>query len=392
MKRTRRAEDSEFAMLVAKIYDAAANPKAWDDALRSVRKCLRTQSAMLFTEDLDSHRVDLSVTDKASGKLIQEYYDYYIHKSPLLKAKLSVPFGEVTATNLLMPDREWERHEFYYDFLRRCERFYEMGALLAKDGERVSVLSLIRAKRAGGFARTETERLRRLLPHIRRSLEIGRRIGAASQEQASLAALMDRVTTGVILFNEQAQAVYLNRRAEELISDGHCLTLKKGEIAAQTHAQTEQILKVLHAAIRTSIGDGQRVGAGVTLHRRGSGHPLKVLVAPLRVETLSAGSGGARVCAAMFLSEPGGSAALQPDVLKELFGLTEAEALVAGELANGRTPQEVSRSLNISWHTVRSQQRAIYDKLGVSSQAQLVKAVLSSPASINVAAPMRREV
>jgi DNA-binding CsgD family transcriptional regulator len=50
------------------------------------------------------------------------------------------------------------------------------------------------------------------------------------------------------------------------------------------------------------------------------------------------------------------------------------------QLADGRSSQEVSQSLNVSWHTVRTQQRVIYDKLGVSTQSQLVKTVLSSPA------------
>lgn len=387
MKRSRTGEESDFSAVLTRIYEAAANPKAWDVALRAMRRYLNTQSAMLFTEDLDSRRVSLSVLDKAAKSLIQEYYDYYIHKSPLLKAKLSVPFGDVTATNMLMPDRDWERHEFYYDFLRRCERYYEMGALIAKDADSVSVVSLIRAKRAGGYTRHETDRLQRLMPHVRRAFEIGQRIGSVTSEQASLAALLDHLAMGVILFDDQARAVFLNRRAEKLISEGSGLTLKRREIVASTPAETEALLDLLRLAIQTATGNGHHPGAGLTVHRRDPAPELKVLVTPLRSGSVSTGLGGADICAAMFLSEPDSPASLRTDLLKELFGLTEAEALVVRELTNGHTPQEISSSLNISWHTVRTQQRAVYEKLGVSSQAQLVKAVLSSPASVSPAEP-----
>ena len=392
MKHSRSNEAAEFSGLLARFYEAAVNPDAWYVALRTMRRYLHTQSAMLFTENLDSRKVSLSVLDKAAKTLVQEYYDFYIHKSPLLKAKLSVPFGEVTATNMLMPDREWERHEFYYDFLRRCERFYEMGALIAKDADSVSVVSVIRAKRTGGYTRHEMDRLRQLMPHLQRALEIGRRIGFAASERASLVALLDRLALGVILFDEDARAVYLNRRAEEMVSAGSVLTLKSGELLASTPTQTQGLLDLLRVAIRTATGEGQHSGGGMTMRRRGAAQELKVLITPLLSGSMATGLGGANIRAAMFLSEPGSPALLRPDLLRELFSLTEAEALVVRELANGRSPQEISGVLNISWHTVRTQQRAVYEKLGVSSQAQLVKTVLSSPAAIGPASfsPLER--
>jgi DNA-binding CsgD family transcriptional regulator len=95
------------------------------------------------------------------------------------------------------------------------------------------------------------------------------------------------------------------------------------------------------------------------------------------------GLGRVQIRAAMFLSEPQAGIGVRPELLREMFNLTEAESLIVRELADGRSPREIARDLGISWHTVRAQQRAIYDKLGVGSQAQLVKTVWSSPVAVD---------
>jgi DNA-binding CsgD family transcriptional regulator len=366
--------------MLARIYEAAADSAAWRDCLSAIRGYVRAQSTILFTEDMVSKEVGLSVLEKADRKLIKEYYDHYIHKSPLLKAKMSAPFGAVLATNLMMSDQEWGRHEFYYDYLRRCERFYEMGALIRRDGTHVSVLSVIRAKRAGGYTREDTRKLAELVPHIARACEIGRRMGVMKAEHASLAALLDKLTMGVVLCNRSGRVVHVNRCAEGLFKAGDGLKLRNGELVADSAKEIATLRDLLQRCIATALGTGSHSGEGMTFTRRPPAAPLTALVTPLRSATPLAGAGADQVCAAVFLSEPQRPHTLLPEVLRELFGLTEAEAAIVRQLADGRSSQEVSQSLKVSWHTVRTQQRVIYDKLGVSTQSQLVKTVLSSPA------------
>jgi len=383
MSRGSQDEAPSSSELLGKIYEAAAHPDAWSEALNALRRHLKTQSALLFSENLESREVGLSVLNKADRKLVQEYYDYYIHKSPLLKAKLNVLPGEVTATNMLMPDREWERHEFYCDFLRRCERFYEMGALISQRNNCVSVVSLIRARRAGGFSTREMATLRKILPHLRRAYEIGQKLGRISANQGSLTAILDRLTMGVVLFSDQGRPVYLNRRAEELLAGSGGFGFKHQQIVAAAHAEAVTLQSLLHQVIATGNGDGGHPGAGQTVHRSGRHGPLKVLLTPLRAERMPTGLGRVQIRAAMFLSEPQAGIGVRPELLREMFNLTEAESLIVRELADGRSPREIARDLGISWHTVRAQQRAIYDKLGVGSQAQLVKTVWSSPVAVD---------
>ena len=58
--------------------------------------------------------------------------------------------------------------------------------------------------------------------------------------------------------------------------------------------------------------------------------------------------------------------------LREQFGLSRMEALVACALADGLTYQEIADSRFISYHTVHSHVKAIHRKASVSSNARLL--------------------
>jgi DNA-binding CsgD family transcriptional regulator len=65
--------------------------------------------------------------------------------------------------------------------------------------------------------------------------------------------------------------------------------------------------------------------------------------------------------------------------LRALFGLTEAEALLARGLLDGRRLAEIAASRDVSVETVRTQLRSLFRKTGVSRQADLMRMLLTLP-------------
>ena len=84
----------------------------------------------------------------------------------------------------------------------------------------------------------------------------------------------------------------------------------------------------------------------------------------------------------MFISDPDLQEPASGQILGDLFGLTPAEARLAILLARGLNLAEVSTAQNISQHTARAQLKSIFAKTGVSRQAELVRLVLKSVASL----------
>lgn len=60
------------------------------------------------------------------------------------------------------------------------------------------------------------------------------------------------------------------------------------------------------------------------------------------------------------------------ETLRERFGLTKAETKVVGLLAQGRSNDEVARTLFISPHTASTHTKRILQKLGVKSRSEVV--------------------
>ena len=73
--------------------------------------------------------------------------------------------------------------------------------------------------------------------------------------------------------------------------------------------------------------------------------------------------------------DPAGAAGLDRERVGELLGLTPRESHLAVALAEGRTVQDVAREWGRSVNTVRWHLQHVYAKLGLSRQAEIVRAV-----------------
>ena len=68
---------------------------------------------------------------------------------------------------------------------------------------------------------------------------------------------------------------------------------------------------------------------------------------------------------------------LLTDLLQLLFDLTPAEQRLAAEIGTGANLSDVARTRGVALGTVRSQLKSVFGKMGVTRQAELVRALLS---------------
>ena len=79
------------------------------------------------------------------------------------------------------------------------------------------------------------------------------------------------------------------------------------------------------------------------------------------------------------ITDPEMAAGRSQGVIRELFGLSAAEARVAERLMLGESPEQVAASLDVKTSTARWHLAALYRKTGTSRQAQLVRLLMSVP-------------
>jgi DNA-binding CsgD family transcriptional regulator len=209
----------------------------------------------------------------------------------------------------------------------------------------------------------------RLLPQFARTVVIRRHLlDSSSRGHAALVAL-DRLAIGVVLLGADGDVQHLNRAADAVVAENDGLWVARGRLRAASAAESRALLQRVHGAIATANGNGVGAGGAIRLSRPSQKRALVAVVTPLRRPS-SAAHGGP--VAAVFVTDPERRRRPCTTLLREVYGLTPAEARVAACLADGRSLREMADSFEVTLETVRSQLKRVFDKTGTRRQAGLV--------------------
>jgi DNA-binding CsgD family transcriptional regulator len=176
--------------------------------------------------------------------------------------------------------------------------------------------------------------------------------------------------TGIVLVAADGRVVHANRAAEEMLKRGQPVALQVGRLGTGDAASRAE----LEAAISLCGEDETRIARStIGLRVGGDDGPAAFLhILPLARGTLRPGLMPAAVAAVLIAR----GAASPEDIAAALangFGLTASERRVL-ELLLGRCGvAEAAAELGVSPNTIKTHVARIFEKTGVSSQADLVR-------------------
>lgn len=109
--------------------------------------------------------------------------------------------------------------------------------------------------------------------------------------------------------------------------------------------------------------------------RRRGGEPYRTTIFPPRPGR--SGADGVGVTAAiLFIDDPEDRhEPTETEYLVVAFRLTPAEARLAAHLGSGLSLKEAADQFGVTWNTVRAQLRALFDKMDIHRQSDLVRIV-----------------
>ncbi|MDE2597558.1 MAG: helix-turn-helix transcriptional regulator, partial [Sphingomonadales bacterium] len=221
------------------------------------------------------------------------------------------------------------------------------------------------------FTRAERARLQALVPHLRIALELYERLEFAGAEHGVFHSAAQGLGLAVVVVDNTMRIVSTNLLADHILTAGEGILCRAGHLVFRAAAHQQTIAALLGAEGRP-VADDQRQPTRFRVERPDHGD-LMVTARPLAIQSLHAGAGAI----ALFLARPGSDHGMDPQALRDLLGLTPAEARLAAALAEGGTLVGTARRLGIAHNTAKVQLRAIFAKTGVNRQAQLV-ALLAS--------------
>jgi DNA-binding CsgD family transcriptional regulator len=169
----------------------------------------------------------------------------------------------------------------------------------------------------------------------------------------------------VAIVTDSGKLLECNGEFSRLLSAADSIRLAGGNIQAADEMDRAALRGAIGLMAAPASGTGQRI---LRLSRTGGETSLAVIVskAPHALQKLASSSDQNLACLAIV--DPNRQSTPAPEVLMELFGLTQAEARVALQIGAGKSVNEIAGDSGVKVGTIRSQVISIFAKTGLNRQ------------------------
>jgi DNA-binding CsgD family transcriptional regulator len=233
---------------------------------------------------------------------------------------------------------------------------------------------VLRTAQEGTFDAEDIELFSRLAPHLRRAVAVQTRLAEAEGDRRALAEALERLPHAAFLVDGTAAVRHANTAGAALLAERDGLRADIGEGGALRAVRSEETasLRRLIASTVLDSAEASPAGGHVLLSRAPSRPPLVATATPLSASGMAA-AGLPPVAMALLLVTDLEARPRSPSpvVLRQMFGLTRAEAEVASRVAMGEGVPALAASLDISQGTARLHLHRVFEKTGAHRQAEL---------------------
>ncbi len=348
--------------VVDRLYQAAVDNEHWPQALSAVAQACGGIGATVELHDRPRRSLEFFRGEGMPDAGVERYAAYYHSVCPRLPWGQADPVGTPIYDGRYLTESEMSRSEFYEDFLLPDGFRYMVGGVIANRGNLFGVVAVHRAASAGHADAATIERMRWLLPHFSRALDVQKRLHGARVDELRLCGALDALTLGVVLTTLPGEVQFANSAASRMCSAEGPLALTRSGLIAKHPADARALRRLF------PLGGACVLGA---LGER----PLSVVVVPFRYFSKENAwpfePGGERF--GLFIQDVREVPDVGAELLRVAYRLTPAEIELARGLFAGASPREYAARRRVSLNTVRTQLKRLRGKLGVRSQTELVR-------------------
>ena len=199
------------------------------------------------------------------------------------------------------------------------------------------------------------------MPHLRIALQLYEQLQRSGAERGAWRGAIDGMGVATVIVGGDGLIVDANAAAEALLKAGNGVRRNRGRLWFDD---------ARHRAALAALLDQPDPRAGpIRIKVERQDMPALAIVArPMPVPALGSGKGAI----ALFMAATGDEPRIEAQAIRELYGLTPAEARLAAELSGGRSLPGAAAKLAITHNTARVHLRSIFAKTGARRQSHLV--------------------
>jgi len=363
----------ELAAALGELYDAALDPRRWDAATTYFAN-LFGGAAVLFAQDSRSPASAVFNHAGFDPSFLESYVTRYAALNVWTPRLAANPVGTVMMNDDVVDRDRFECSEWYNDWWRPQGLYHGAAVVLAKGDGVMTQFGITRSKRAGAMPSDKMVMLQQTVPHFQRAIRVHQELSTARAGVTIALDGLDRLMTAACVTDHAGRVLFANPSAERLLAVGDGLRrTREGTLLAVMNVLTERLHGLIGGAARTAGLVEAHSGGVLTLPRK-NGRPLIVLVSPLRSE--AAKLSFPTFAALVLVRDPDRVITPDREILRAMYGMTRAEAVIATALASGKALGEIASDSGASVETVRTHVKRAMFKTETRRQAELVAVVL----------------
>lgn len=386
-----RPASKDYDRLVQLVYQGAIEDTPWQSTLPALRDAFDAQVVSLVLRPPSAGDRGIILNSVRPGPDRQPspspladpndweltaYREQFFSLDPFI----NLPPDRIITLDDILSDDELMASDYYLHYLQPIGLFRILGVDTGEPGGLLARLRFSRRREEACFSKTERELLAQLTPHLQQALQVYARLNHMASERDIYAGAVDQLSVATIILDEKGRVLNTNTMAATLLKASDGLGLRGQQLRIEDRNIDRQLQAGLAGVIQAQQAGETSVVKALRVPRAPGRSALGLVIRPVPVAEWGEGQSGP--CAAVFISDPDQRDSASQQTLGELFGLSPAEANVAILLARGLSLAEVSQAQNISPHTARAQLKSIFAKTGVSRQAELVRMIIRSVASL----------
>ncbi|HUL90531.1 MAG TPA: helix-turn-helix transcriptional regulator [Pseudolabrys sp.] len=365
-------KDQGLTQLIGEIYDAALDASRWTNVLTRIAAYVDGQAAGLLSKDAISKSGSIHYQVGVDPYFVRLYSETYWKFDPVSSLP-DCEIEQIVSVPDLVPYEEFRAGRFYREWAQPQGWIDAANAVLEKTATSCAYLSVIRSDASGMVDDEMRRRMGLIVPHVRRAVRTGKVIDLRQAEAATFADILDGLSPAIFLVDAGGQIVHGNAASRSLLDKGDLLRTVHGRLTASD----PQVDQALHEAILAAGTNGEDAGAkGSAVPLRGhAGERYVAHVLPLTTgERRKAGTTPTAI-AALFVRKAELETAPPSKVIGKTYKLTPTELRVLLAIVNVGGVRQVAGNLGVADTTIKTHLGRLFEKTGVSRQADLVKLV-----------------
>ncbi|MFT4014657.1 MAG: helix-turn-helix transcriptional regulator [Paracoccus sp. (in: a-proteobacteria)] len=356
-------------LVVRDIYRAALRPDPLTAWSRMIADFLDMEMASITVFAPDGVAVEIGSTETGM-RLGREYMEHSQHINPFRSLWQKAPCGQVLQLDDRLIDDGARQSEFYNRYGEYLDRGQAVCMVLGIRAARV----LIHASQPRREKRRDARELAALRDDLLLAFEIAGTLTLAGNMANAIIRSLDQKGIGVALLAEDGRLEHTNGSMSDILGAGKVLRIEGDRVSPGAAMKPSELRGIVQRARKNGVGG--RLSYGETASDRGS---IVAWPAPMAFDWEGTHDGKVVLIA----TDGVRSRNLLVDNLRKTWGLTQAEARVAGMLMDGNTSRQMADELGVQINSIRAHLKAIFAKTSTHSQVELMKLLQMETGSIH---------